>query len=298
MPPAIVNYASKMLGVLHSAASDFSSFCYPRTPLSPVVCNEVHETSIEERYCPKQHVHQLDDEEWDELLANGIQFFNESESDALFPELVLDSEQDSIEEKEKQEEEDTWKELPYAPPPTPVTTTSGASTPSLVGGNGIEDCLSSGADSGNESEYETVKSAKKPHTATKAFTAGNKRKRGKGSKGFNPRKRLCRNDSANSVSSISSIVSAGSNVSSSTAALLQSMMKSDNPWKCPHCPWVQHTQRLPDFLRHQRSHFVSQSDWPCPNPKCGKGFARKDSLKRHLDNKATGCKRPPGYTIC
>ncbi|EJD07273.1 uncharacterized protein FOMMEDRAFT_149786 [Fomitiporia mediterranea MF3/22] len=289
-----------MLGVIHSAASDFSAFCYPRSLFSPVICNEVHETSIEERYCPKQHIHECDDREWEELLAEGLQLFDESEADVFPPSDQLFSdihdETEDLKTLKTHEDEEMQKSTPDAPPPTPESTLS---TPSLIGGNGREDSISSiGDESEPDSDYDGEGSAKKAMIVAKLSVSRNKRKRGKGSKPFSPRKRLCRTDSTNSDSTISSIASVSSNTSSATALLLQSMMKSENPWKCPHCPWIQHTQRLPDFLRHQRSHFVSQSDWPCPNPKCGKGFARKDSLKRHLDNKATGCKRPPGYTVC
>ncbi|KAL5492118.1 hypothetical protein ACEPAI_3565 [Sanghuangporus weigelae] len=290
-----------MLGVLHFAVSDFSSFCYPRSVCSSAICTEVHETAIEERYCPKEHVHYLDDQEWEELLARELGLLDESDDDddddTAMIEMVADHVEDNSETVEKIEDEDTPKTATCAPPSTPNSTLS---TPSLIGGNGHDDdgLSSTAGDSDSESDYIAEKDPKKLRVATRAATAGHKRKRGKGSKILNPRKRLCRSDSTSSVATTSSIASIGSNPSSTTAQLLQAMMNSDNPWKCPHCPWVQHTQRLPDFLRHQRSHFVSQSDWPCPNPKCGKGFARKDSLKRHLDNKATGCKRPPGYTIC
>ncbi|KAL5537192.1 hypothetical protein ACEPAF_1015 [Sanghuangporus sanghuang] len=287
-----------MLGVLHFAVSDFSSFCYPRSVCSSAICTEVHETAIEERYCPKEHVHYLDDQEWEELLARGLELLDESDDDDDTPivEMAVDHVEDNSETVEKMEDEDMLKTSLCATPSTPNSTLS---TPSLIGGNGHDDGLSSTAeDSDSESDYIAEKDIKKSRIVTRAATAGHKRKRGKGPKILNPRKRLCRSESTSSVATTSSIASIGSNPSSTTAQLLQAMMNSDNPWKCPHCPWVQHTQRLPDFLRHQRSHFVSQSDWPCPNPKCGKGFARKDSLKRHLDNKATGCKRPPGYMVC
>ena len=176
-----------------------------------------------------------------------------------------------------------------------------SSTPSLVGGLGESEGPSSPEKSiTTDSDYEDAVDLESGFLETnlKSNLFGKrKRKRGKSSRAYNPRKRFCRADSATSVSTLSSVTSSGSSVNS-TAAFLRSMAGSENPWKCPHCPWIQHTQRLPDFLRHQRSHFVSQSDWPCPNPKCGKGFARKDSLKRHLDNKSTGCKRPLGYTVC
>lgn len=95
-----------------------------------------------------------------------------------------------------------------------------------------------------------------------------------------PARPIKRSSSFSSVSSALSVTSIRSSVSTSTAAFLQAMVGSDDLWECPHCPCAQHTKRLPEFLCHQRSHFVSQFHWPCPNPKCGKGFACKDSLKR------------------
>ena len=289
-----------MLGVLHSAVSDFSSFCYPRSVCSATICTETHETAIEQRYCPKEHIHYFDDKEWEELLARNLELFNEYEADLIpMPRMASEDIEDNYEVSVKQEDDDTPRVSLCVPPPTPISPISTLSTPSLIGGNGQDDVPSSASgDSDAESDYAIEVCVKKRRIVTRSSKAGNKRKRGKAPRIVNPRKRLWRSDSTSSVLTISSIASIGSNPSSTTAQLLEAMKNSDNPWKCPHCPWVQHTQRLPDFLRHQRSHFVSQSDWPCPNPKCGKGFARKDSLKRHLDNKATGCKRPPGYTVC
>ncbi|THH03759.1 hypothetical protein EW145_g6033 [Phellinidium pouzarii] len=283
-----------MLGVIYSAVSDFSVFSYPRPLYTSVVCHDVHKTPIEERYCAKQHVHYCDDEEWEELLARGVQLFDESEPDFLVTPEVYHEDEKNFEKKEGEEEEITL----IVPPPTPISTFSASSTPSLMGSQ----CLSiSGDSSGDDSEYEDAIIEKTDLCTTAASAIGitnkRKRKRGKVTKTLNTRKRLCRASSNASVSTLSSIASARSS-SSSSSLFIESMLNSENPWKCPHCPWIQHTQRLPDFLRHQRSHFVSQSDWPCPNPACGKGFARKDSLKRHLDNRSTGCKRPPGYKIC
>ncbi|KAI5120257.1 hypothetical protein M0805_004593 [Coniferiporia weirii] len=293
-----------MLGVIYSATSDFSVFSYPRAPHTSAVCHEVHSTSIEERYCTKEHVHYCDDNEWDELLACGVRLFDEPEIDLLSAPDIYPNFAEVEEKKCEKEEKEEVEEEPLlaVPPPTPISTVSTFSTPSLICGHRTANSLSiAGDDSGDDSDYEDGKARKTGLCITTApiLEASNKkkRKRGKANKILNPRKRLCRASSNASVTTLSSITSAGSS-SSSSSLFISSMLNSENPWKCPHCPWIQHTQRLPDFLRHQRSHFVSQSDWPCPNPKCGKGFARKDSLKRHLDNRGTGCKRPPGYTVC
>ncbi|KAH8116534.1 hypothetical protein DFH11DRAFT_1217757 [Phellopilus nigrolimitatus] len=290
-----------MLGVIYSATSDFSVFSYPRSPGVSVVCHEIHGTPIEERYCTKQHLHRYDDDEWEELLAREVQLFDESEPD------VLSTPEDhagySDEKKEEKKEEGHLEVDLAAPPPTPI---SGSSTPSLTsGGDGtVDNSHSSSDDSGEDSEFEDGNNGKikASITVTSKSRASNSRKRKRGkanTMSHSPHKRLCRTSSSTSVCTLSSITSASS-LSSSSSLLLSFpyMPDPENPWKCPHCPWVQHTQRLPDFLRHQRSHFVSQSDWPCPNTKCGKGFARKDSLKRHLDNRSTGCRRPPGYMVC
>lgn len=287
-----------MFGVIYSSTFDFSVFSYPRPVCSSGTCYEIHATSIEERYCPKQHPGDIDDESWEVLLAREIQLFNESESDML-PCLPNDvSEENVADEIETiayiQEDYDHMD----VPPPTPMSAVSTYSTPSLVRDNDTEDSLSVSCNDsdGNDTDYEAYSREKDMLSAPASLpskASGKKRKRGKVSKSSVVRKRLCRAPSSTSIATISSMAS-----TSSSTALLQSMLDSENPWKCPHCPWVQTTKRLPDFLRHQRSHFVSQSDWPCPNPKCGKGFARKDSLKRHLDNRSTGCTRPPGYTVC
>lgn len=285
----------EMLGVIYSSVFDFSVFSNPRPACSSGVCYENHRTSIEERYCPKQHIQDITDEEWDTLLSRGTQLLDESEPDTL-PYLTDDVSVEKMgdetgDEANVQEDNDHLE----VPPPTPVSAISTHSTPSLVADNDSEDgCHDS---EGNDSDYE-VHYPERPALSTSVSSSSvsnsKKRKRGKTSRPSIFRKRLCRTSSSTSVSTVSSVLSSAS----SSTALLQSMLDSENPWKCPHCPWVQTTKRLPDFLRHQRSHFVSQSDWPCPNPKCGKGFARKDSLKRHLDNRSTGCSRPPGYIIC
>lgn len=303
-----------MLGVLQSTVSDFSVFSYPRSLLSSTICQEKHETDIEERYCLKQHLQDYDDDEWEELLAREVMLFwesDENEHDFLEPDDYENVSIDSEERKIDPEEEDSKiilqndcpsnveKDVLPVPPPTPESLSS---TPSLIGGQGESEGPSSPERSVvTDSDYEDDKNTDKGvsgDTIRPSSLGKRKRKRGRISKAYYPRKQFYRAESTTSISTLSSITSTGSTVTNSTAAFLRSMAGSENPWKCPHCPWIQHTQRLPDFLRHQRSHFVSQSDWPCPNPKCGKGFARKDSLKRHLDNKATGCKRPPGYTVC
>lgn len=274
-----------MFGVIYSAASDFSIFSHPRAPYSSGICHDDHSTLIELRYCPKQHLLHCTDKEWDELLAQGIQLFDDSNSESQ-------SEATHYNDSDCESKECT-------PPPMSVSVLS---TPSLVGGNCMDDFSASDSELETESsEHEQSLSYPASPVQTSGSmpstpTAERKRKHGKANKAKSSRKRLCRASSTASISTLTSIESTSSALNSNI--VLPSECTSGNPWKCPHCPWIQHTRRLPDFLRHQRSHFVSQSDWPCPNPKCGKGFARKDSLKRHLDNRSTGCTRPPGYTVC
>ncbi|KLO16749.1 hypothetical protein SCHPADRAFT_919777 [Schizopora paradoxa] len=301
-----------MLGVLYSAASDFGTFSYPRAycPVSGV-CLENHATAIEARYCPKQHVLQWNDIEWDNLVAKEEDALEDPENnDSLYSGFFL-SPQLSLSDA--------------STPPASVL-----STPSLISDifpeDDEQDECKTEPDVDSDSDYEEPLSTNlklkipisKPTapfppvnspSSTTGVSVGVKRKRGKGGNksGSHP-KRICRMVSSTSVTTLSSVSSVASSISRSSSSTPSNAdahliapseaPPGTNPWKCPYCPWIQHTQRLPDFLRHQRSHFVSQSDWPCPNPECGKGFARKDSLKRHLDNRATGCRRPPGYTVC
>ena len=239
----------------------------------------------------KEHLRDCDDEKWEEILRQGIQAFEDHETDYL-------SHQPS---SEPHVHFSLSVGSPIETPPlTPSVSMS--STPSLAISGG--DTATEDYSSDSDSDFEDTKtqderdSVKSTPSGTSSAPRGKKRKRGRVNRSHaHPRKRLImsRASSSNSVATISSI---GTATSSLAHGLPMPISDPENPWKCPHCPWIQHTQRLPDFLRHQRSHFVSQSDWPCPNPKCGKGFARKDSLKRHLDNRSTGCKRPPGYTVC
>ncbi|KAH9926654.1 uncharacterized protein BXZ73DRAFT_49341, partial [Epithele typhae] len=94
-----------------------------------------------------------------------------------------------------------------------------------------------------------------------------------------------------------------------------------NPWKCPHCPFIQHSRRTPDLKRHIATHGQPQISWTCrgvplryaddpvhtrtPVPMeevwaavesgramvggCGKTFSRKDALTRHLRNRHLSC---------
>lgn len=287
-----------MLGLIYTSASDFSAFSYPRAPFTSEICHDVHESAIEERYCPKEHLRDCDDQRWDEILRLGIQAFEDHGENAVH--------QDQLEASPEPHVHFSFPEgSPFFETPPLTPSVSIFSTPSLVAsGEENEDCYSSDSDyefvDTEAQEEERLNAAKATTSSSGAVTTsrGKKRKRGRSSKSYAPaRKRLVvsRASSSNSVATISSI---GTTTSSLAHGLPTPISSPENPWKCPHCPWIQHTQRLPDFLRHQRSHFVSQSDWPCPNPKCGKGFARKDSLKRHLDNRSTGCKRPAGYTVC
>jgi hypothetical protein len=93
--------------------------------------------------------------------------------------------------------------------------------------------------------------------------------------------------------------------------------KTSNPWKCPHCSWVQHNRRVPDLKRHIRTHmrYAGPERWVCcgvpasraheygvgpsaPQTEyngtlmvggCQKSFSRRDALKRHLDNTNICC---------
>ncbi|KAH9926573.1 uncharacterized protein BXZ73DRAFT_19917, partial [Epithele typhae] len=52
-----------------------------------------------------------------------------------------------------------------------------------------------------------------------------------------------------------------------------------NPWKCPHCPFIQHSRRTPDYKRHvatqgNRKHLdVSR----CPPAACERSEAHADA---------------------
>ncbi|KAH9926612.1 uncharacterized protein BXZ73DRAFT_49300, partial [Epithele typhae] len=94
-----------------------------------------------------------------------------------------------------------------------------------------------------------------------------------------------------------------------------------NPWKCPHCPFIQHSRRTPDLKRHIATHGQPDVVWTCrgvplryaEDPKytgmavpmeevqaavecgrtmvggCMKEFSRKDALTRHLKNRQLSC---------
>ena len=317
-----------MLGTLYASSSDFSSFTNSRDLFSSHgFCLEQHDSEIEERYCPNQHFpNGITDKDWDLLVAHESQLYDAFQSE------VADTQFEGL----RFHEEQMQTPVPLMISSSPLAMsylldtgyvadadtdaiTSPSLTPSPVASNFSEDLYQlphtpvdvvfhsqplRGHQAKEKIETPEDTEPEPQETKIQAQTRSTSRKRTKPIKTSMPRKRLCRASSATSISTISSVSSSSSSSSVSTpitsanAPLSIPNPNSTNPWKCPHCSWIQHTKRLPDFLRHQRSHFVSESDWPCPNPKCGKGFARKDSLKRHLDNRATGCKRPPGYTIC
>lgn len=302
-----------MFGVVYLAASDFSTFSYPCSPSETSACFESHETEIEERYCLKQHIRDLDDTEWESFLARKIALFSDCEDELCSPtETDLDSasttqsgcfddfssisacvfvdyssDSDREESTVSTEGEEEYKNVGLAVEKWASGSLVASNVKSLV------------------NEYTTEKRNNRPKKFLKQrrLVCNNS----------NQVKRKCVRKKYRNVtpSDTSSYVSANKlpkirpgalkRTQSSTSSLKPSdtdVSDSSNPWKCPHCPWIQHTQRLPDFLRHQRSHFISRTDWPCPNPACGKSFARKDSLKRHLNNRSTPCERPPGYTVC
>ncbi|KAI0648910.1 hypothetical protein C8Q79DRAFT_1085317 [Trametes meyenii] len=95
-------------------------------------------------------------------------------------------------------------------------------------------------------------------------------------------------------------------------------------WKCPYCPWVQHSKRSPDLKRHIETHIrpppgeTEKANWVCCGvpvgvaegmgvPKemremppleyqgmrfvggCEKVFSRKDALARHLRQREGAC---------
>lgn len=292
-----------MLGSIYSSSSDFSLFSHSRDLFSSQgFCLEQHETAIEERYCPNHHFPGvIDDKDWDRLVAHEARLFDNLENEVqpmlhlgedqmqalplTLPSSPLSRPYLDLLDTGYYADEDTDFGLPPSLTPSPVTSTFSEDVYQLPS---------------------TPVSTIFPHESQdqdQAATQLRKRARTSNAKPNMPRKRLCRASSTTSVSTDSSSHSSSSSSSSvastsASAPLSIPSASSSNPWKCPHCTWIQHTRRLPDFLRHQRSHFVSESDWPCPNPKCGKGFARKDSLKRHLDNRATGCRRPSGYSVC
>ncbi|KAH9926567.1 uncharacterized protein BXZ73DRAFT_49215, partial [Epithele typhae] len=106
-----------------------------------------------------------------------------------------------------------------------------------------------------------------------------------------------------------------------SSASSESGETSKNPWKCPHCPFIQHSRRSPDYKRHVATHGQPETLWTCRgvpllranDPKhtrtpvpleevwaarergeemvggCGKTFSRKDAFARHLRNPHLWC---------
>jgi hypothetical protein len=115
-------------------------------------------------------------------------------------------------------------------------------------------------------------------------------------------------------------LAAGSRNIQATPAEMIEMVNSGDPWACPveQCCWVQRNCRISDLKRHVKTHsrHSEPADWVCcgipvniahehkrdPQTEktymykgklmlggCMKTFARRDSLKRHTDNKNSNC---------
>ncbi|TDL18110.1 hypothetical protein BD410DRAFT_775316 [Rickenella mellea] len=280
-----------MFGTAYLAASDFSSFSYPRI-LPPKLCVEPHQTAIEERYCNGHHAKSFSDGEWSLLMSQGAQVFVDAEENVQGPHSVV------------------------APDSSRSTSDIAADRVIHYDEHGNLVCEDASNNKGHqpsnstfpepvqnalcERECDSEESLTDTETTVPSFrlqkaTFG--RQQPPGSECSLPPPKRLRRDSLGAYTSSTLATSSTFSTAASTPSSVASTSSSISSWKCPHCPWVQRTHRLPDFLRHQRSHFISQTDWPCPD-KCGKSFARKDSLKRHLNNRSTGCKRPPGYSVC
>ncbi|KAI0760567.1 hypothetical protein C8Q74DRAFT_1319556 [Fomes fomentarius] len=99
---------------------------------------------------------------------------------------------------------------------------------------------------------------------------------------------------------------------------IQPTASRTNPWQCPHCSYVQHNRRSPDFKRHIETHSPKKGQWVCCGvpvfdaqaqgvPEsvvheepfeheglpmvggCKKTFSRRDALTRHLDSRKGRC---------
>ncbi len=108
-------------------------------------------------------------------------------------------------------------------------------------------------------------------------------------------------------------------VPSELAAMsVQPTASRTNPWRCPHCSYVQRNHRSPDFNRHIDTHSPKKAQWVCCGvpvfdaeaqgvPKsvvheepfeheglpmvggCKKTFSRRDALGRHLRSNKGRC---------
>ncbi|KAI0717040.1 hypothetical protein C8Q76DRAFT_840245 [Earliella scabrosa] len=63
---------------------------------------------------------------------------------------------------------------------------------------------------------------------------------------------------------------------SPSASPAHSPPPSTDQWKCPHCPYIQHNRRVPDFRRHVRTHTRSADEvlWACCGVPVGEALAR------------------------
>ena len=170
-----------MLGVIYTAASDFSSFSYPRARDCLDLCLEAHHTPIEQRYCPKRHVDISDEREWDALMQTHVRHIDEL---GLAPTTVLgkrcsltiNTALDSL-----SVEDDSLLTVDGAssplevPPSTPISACT-TGTPSLIGG---DDDAARDEESSSESESDFDLDKVKNKRLTLAVMAASNRKRTK-----------------------------------------------------------------------------------------------------------------------
>ncbi|KAI0760575.1 hypothetical protein C8Q74DRAFT_239950 [Fomes fomentarius] len=141
------------------------------------------------------------------------------------------------------------------------------------------------------------------------------------------RRRTSRRATSSSTSQLSSSPAPGLRtykrrnvqVPSELAAMsIQPTASRTNPWQCPHCSYVQHNRRSPDYKRHVETHSPKKGQWVCcgvpvfdaqaqgvPESMlheepfehegllmvggCKKTFSRRDALTRHLDSNKGRC---------